>query len=169
MSDDIIIVREAVLGDAETIFRFNQSLALETENRHLPDETLRNGIRAALLEKNRLAYWMACKSGDDPSMMGQIAVSYEWSDWRNGWIWWLQSVYVDQPFRKQGVFRSLLNHVNTVARTSQDVIGLRLYVEHENTPAIMTYTKLGFERSGYHVMELMWLDKTQKKKNDSLA
>lgn len=162
MEPTIIVVRDAHLDDARTIFGFNQLLAQETENRHLPDDTLMQGIVTALEQKNRLRYWLAvtCEPNDSP--MGQIAVSYEWSDWRNGWIWWLQSVYVDQNARKSGVFRALLNHVQSVAKTSSDVIGLRLYVEHENMPARMTYAKLGFVHAGYDVMELMWADKTKK-------
>lgn len=159
----IVVVRDAQMIDASTIFGYNQALAMETENRHLPESVLMKGITSALENQNRLRYWIAQSAEPDSTPMGQMAVSYEWSDWRNGWIWWLQSVYVDQNYRKSGVFRALLSHVQTVAKTSQDVIGLRLYVEHENTPARMTYTKLGFVRAGYDVMELMWSDKTVRK------
>jgi GNAT superfamily N-acetyltransferase len=95
-------------------------------------------------------------------MIGQVAVSYEWSDWRNGWIWWLQSVYVDSDWRGRGVFRTLLEKIRTDASIHANVIGLRLYVEHENAPARATYEKLGFVPAGYEVMEAMWADATAR-------
>lgn len=158
----MIQVRNAVKSDLDAIFRFNQQLAWETEARHLPDDVLRQGILAALIEPNRLHYWVAVESDVADVAVGQAAVSYEWSDWRNGWIWWLQSVYVDTRFRGQGVFKALLDSIHEAARQDRHVIGLRLYVEHENARARAVYDKVGFVPAGYDVMELLWGDLTSR-------
>jgi GNAT superfamily N-acetyltransferase len=162
MSQPLIVVRDATMADAESLFTFNQALADETENRHIPDEVLRQGIIGALENDHRLKYWVACPVDDPSRPIGQLAVSYEWSDWRNGWIWWLQSVYVDAGWRQKGVFRALLGQVRQSAETAGDVIGLRLYVEHENAAARATYSRMGFQPAGYEVLELMWSDKTSR-------
>ena len=158
-------VRDAVLSDVDTICDFNQRLAQETESRLIPPEVLRGGVLAALTIPDRLHYWVAVSSDDAAQVIGQVAVSYEWSDWRNGWIWWLQSVYVDSDWRGQGVFRALLDQIRMDATAHANVIGLRLYVEHENAPARVTYEKLGFVPAGYEVMEAMWADTTTRSSN----
>ena len=155
-------VRDAVPSDVDTICDFNQRLAQETESRVIPPEVLRGGVLAALTIPDRLHYWVAVSSDEAAQVIGQVAVSYEWSDWRNGWIWWLQSVYVDSHRRGQGVFRALLDQIRMDAAAHANVIGLRLYVEHENVPARATYEKLGFVPAGYEVMESMWADATTR-------
>jgi GNAT superfamily N-acetyltransferase len=79
--------------------------------------------------------------------------TYEWSDWRNGWFWWVQSVFVTAEYRGKGVFRELFNHLVQLAKAQGDVIGFRLYVEDNNTPAHEVYLRSGFERAGYFVLE----------------
>ena len=158
-------VRDAVPSDVDTICDFNQRLAQETESRVIPPEVLRGGVLAALTIPDRLHYWVAVSSDDAAQVIGQVAVSYEWSDWRNGWIWWLQSVYVDSDWRGRGVFRALLDQIRVDATAHANVIGLRLYVEHENAPARATYEKLGFVPAGYEVMEAMWADTTTRSSN----
>lgn len=158
----MIHVRDATIDDLESLFRFNQELAGETEARHLPDDVLRQGILAALNSPNRLHYWVAVENANPFVPIGQAAVSYEWSDWRNGWIWWLQSVFVDSDHRGQGTFRALLAAIHEAAGKDEQVIGLRLYVEHENARARSVYEKLGFVPAGYEVMELMWGDLTTR-------
>ena len=156
----MIHVRTAVPADLDRICQFNQSLALETETRSIPAHVLRAGVEAALVSADKLRYWVAV-SLDDPDLpVGQVAVSYEWSDWRNGWIWWLQSVYVDANWRGRGVFRSLLEQVKADAQADGQVIGLRLYMEHDNHAARATYEKMGFTPAGYEVLEAMWADQT---------
>jgi GNAT superfamily N-acetyltransferase len=91
--------------------------------------------------------------------VGQAAVTREWSDWRNGWLWWFQSVYVLPESRGLGVFRALHGHVRALARASRDVVGLRLYVEAENTRAQRTYHALGMRPGGYHVYEELWAER----------
>jgi GNAT superfamily N-acetyltransferase len=89
--------------------------------------------------------------------VGQAAITREWSDWRKGWIWWLQSVYVARPFRGRGIFRALYRQIHTEARILPDVIGLRLYVEDSNEPARRTYQALGMKPGGYSVYEDLWI------------
>ena len=82
-----------------------------------------------------------------------MMVTYEWSDWRNGWFWWVQSVYVRPEYRRRGVFRAVFEHVQQAARDDPGVIGLRLYVEDNNRPAHETYYRMGMKRAGYFVLE----------------
>lgn len=159
----MVYVRDAILSDLDTICEFNQQLALETESRHIPPEVLRAGVLAALEAPGKLHYWVAVSPEDHQTrVIGQVAVSYEWSDWRNGWIWWLQSVFVDRHWRDKGVFRSLLEKIRADAVADTQVIGLRLYMEHDNASARATYEKLGFVEAGYEVLESMWADSTSR-------
>ena len=112
---------------------------------------------AALADPDRrLRYWVA---EPDPGgrVVGQAAISREWSDWRDGWLWWFQSVYVHPEARGQGVFRALHGHVRALALASPDVIGLRLYVEDANERAQRVYQALGMRPGGYHVYEEIWI------------
>ena len=93
----------------------------------------------------------------EPHPVGQAAVTREWSDWRKGWIWWFQSVYVAAPFRGRGVFRALHHQIRSEARSLPDVIGLRLYVEDTNSQAHRTYQALGLKPGGYSVYEDLWI------------
>ncbi len=113
-------------------------------------------MAAALADPERLRYWMAERDGVS---VGQAAVSREWSDWRNGWLWWFQSVYVVTEARGRGVFRALHAAIRQDALERGDVVGLRLYVEVENERAQTTYRALGFEPGGYHVYEELWIER----------
>ena len=149
-------VRPAVPADIATLVDFNRRLALETESKVLDPSTLEAGITCALADPDRLRYWVAELDGEsDP--VGQAAVTREWSDWRMGWIWWFQSVYVAAPFRGRGVFRTLYHHIREEARSLPDVIGLRLYVEDANEPAQRTYQALGMKPGGYSVYQDLWI------------
>jgi len=151
-------IRDARAGDCDTIVAFNARLAEETEGKRLDLATLTRGVTLALTHENRLRYWVA-ELGSGGPIVGQAAVSLEWSDWRNGWLWWFQSVYVHPDFRSRGVFRALHQHIRDLARGSADVIGLRLYVETENQRAQSTYEALGMRPGGYHVYEELWLER----------
>lgn len=151
-----IAVRDAVAADLDTIVGFNLGLATETENKTLPLETLRNGVARALEDPERLRYWVAV-APESGQVIGQAAITREWSDWRNGWIWWFQSVYVHADHRSRGVFRALHGHIRNLARSTPDVIGLRLYVEVENHRAQKTYQALGLTPGGYDVYEELWI------------
>lgn len=148
-----VTIRDASTADLSTIVAFNQALAIETEDKQLVARTVEGGVAAALQEPDRLRYWVAESGGQ---VVGQAAVTREWSDWRNGWIWWLQSVYVHAENRGQGVFRLLFEHIRREAHQSGNVIGLRLYVETENVRARQVYETLGMQPGGYLVFEEIW-------------
>lgn len=146
-----LLVREATPDDWPTIAEFNRRLAHETESLALDGPTLEAGVKAALGDKSKARYFVACTH--DGQIVGQLMHTYEWSDWRNGHIWWLQSVYVHPDYRSQGVFRLLFEHLARQAESDPAVVGLRLYVEDHNERAQAVYGRLGLDAAGYQVME----------------
>lgn len=145
-------VRSATPADRDIIVEFNRLLALESENVTLDTAILSPGVAAVLSDPHRGRYFVADENGQ---VIGQMMITYEWSDWRNGWIWWLQSVYVRQDRRRAGVFRALFHHVQDQAKKAGNVAGLRLYVERENHSAQKTYESLGFEEMHFHLYQRM--------------
>ena len=145
------LIRPAETGDLETIVEFNFQLAHETESRQLYRSTLTDGVRQLMLKPERGRYYVAVHDG---AVVGQVMHTHEWSDWRNGDIWWLQSVYVHPDFRRRGAFRQMFEHVTQIARDSEDVVAIRLYMERDNNGAQATYTDLGFKDPGYKVFEI---------------
>jgi GNAT superfamily N-acetyltransferase len=156
-----VIVRPARPSDRPTIVEFNRLLAIETERKVLDPETLDVGVARALAEPDRLRYWVA-ELGEPVRIAGQAAVTREWSDWRNGWLWWLQSVYVAARDRGQGVFTALFRRIREEAFAQPDVIGLRLYVENANAPAQRTYQALGMNPAPYAVYEDLWINRPRR-------
>ncbi|MHC5108813.1 MAG: GNAT family N-acetyltransferase [Planctomycetota bacterium] len=148
-----ILIRPAVPSDESIIVRFNANMARETEDKALETSVLENGVRLALTDASHALYFVAEVDGQ---VVGQTMVTLEWSDWRNGFFWWIQSVYVNPVHRRQGVFRALYQHVRTAARTRDDVCGLRLYVHHKNDRALETYRKLGMVVTDYRLCEEEW-------------
>ena len=144
------VIRAATVDDLETIADFNARLAEETEDTSLDRETVRQGVRALLSDPTRGAYYVASA---DSRIIGQIMHTREWSDWRNGDIWWIQSVYVRQDHRRRGVFKRLHEHVKALAGSDPGVVGLRLYVDADNRGAQATYERLGMTSARYHLME----------------
>lgn len=144
------LIREATPADLETIVKFNCQLAKETEDKTLVESLIVPGVRTILANPAHGSYFVACQG---ERIVGQLMHTREWSDWRNGEIWWLQSVYVDQEYRRQGVFRALFGHLEQIAATNPQVIGLRLYAENGNTKALDVYRELGLETTGYIVLE----------------
>jgi GNAT superfamily N-acetyltransferase len=159
-STRFLVVRDAEPRDHEVIVEFNLRLALETEGKQLDPSVLGRGVSRALADADGLRYWVAqscpADGGQERPIVGQAAVTREWSDWRNGWVWWFQSVYVHPDHRRRGVFRALHQQIKTAARAAGDVIGLRLYVEKANERAQRTYQMLGFKPGGYDVYEDLW-------------
>ncbi len=145
-----LTIRRAVPADAPIIVEFNCRLAEESEAKTLNPALIGPGVAAGLADPDKAVYFLAC---DDQRVLGQLMVTKEWSDWRNGWFWWVQSVYVRPEARRQGVFRALYHHVVDAARLDEKVIGLRLYVEGENRQAQETYRRLGMASTGYQVLE----------------
>ena len=154
-------IRAATLADLDAIVEFNARLAHESEGKLLDRRILSRGVIEALRDRDRLAYWVV-DVADDPAdpesrwVIGQAALTREWSDWRAGWIWWFQSVYVHPDYRGQGIFRSLYSHIRTLAQQTSEVIGLRLYVEVSNERAQQVYRSLGMTPGGYDVYEELW-------------
>jgi GNAT superfamily N-acetyltransferase len=144
-------VRDACLSDAKTIAAFNVRMALETEGRELDADLIDPGVAAVLADATKGRYWVAETDGQ---VIAQLMVTYEWSDWRNGVFWWIQSVYVHSDFRRKGVFSLLHRHVESIARATPEVCGLRLYVERDNLRAQKSYLALGMTSPGYQVMEI---------------
>jgi GNAT superfamily N-acetyltransferase len=145
-----ITIRDATTADIDLIAANNAAMALETENRRLDPAIVREGVAAALADRSKGRYFVAVADG---RVVGQIMHTYEWSDWRNGCFWWLQSVYVAPDARGRGVFHRLFEHLRERARSQSDVCGLRLYVERDNVRAQRTYRQCGLVDSGYFVME----------------
>jgi ribosomal protein S18 acetylase RimI-like enzyme len=146
----MIEVIEARPEDIPAIVEFNAALARETEQKELPLDVLTRGVTRLLQKPEYGQYFVALIGGQ---VVGCMMFTYEWSDWRDGLIYWLQSVYVKPEFRRRGVFRSLLAAVEAKAKSSPDVCGVRLYVERDNAPAQATYRKHGLELTHYFVME----------------
>ena len=143
-------IRQAVVDDGETITRFNAAMALESEGISLDRATLRSGVDAALVDETKAFYLIAEADGNP---VGQLMVTTEWSDWRNGWIWWIQSVYVKPEARRQGVYRRLYERLTDMAGARGDIRGMRLYVMRENRVAKQTYEALGMSHSEYDLYE----------------
>jgi GNAT superfamily N-acetyltransferase len=143
-------VRPATTADVPTIVDFNCRLAAETEAKQLDEAVVTAGVRAALADPTKGPYFLAEKDGQ---VVGQLQLTYEWSDWRNGWFWWIQGVYVRAEARGTGVFRALYQHVLEMAKKDPQVIGLRLYVERENKRAQETYLRLGMKWTDYLLLE----------------
>lgn len=143
------LVRPATPEDADTLVDFNTAMAQETEHLTLDRATLSAGVRAAIADPLKARYFVGEVDG---RVAGMLMLTLEWSDWRNGEIWWIQSVYVHPDFRRLGVFKAIYRHVEALAR-QHNAVGLRLYVVHENKAAQETYRQLGMEVSEYLVME----------------
>jgi GNAT superfamily N-acetyltransferase len=154
-SSSSFFVRPAHLDDLGAVVGYNAELALETEGKTLDGDVLQQGVARALDDPDRLRYWVA-EDVASGRVIGQAAITREWTDWRNGWIWWFQSVFVHADFRRAGVFRALYAHVRDEALAAQNVIALRLYVEQDNARAQRTYQSLGMRPAGYHVYEEIW-------------
>jgi GNAT superfamily N-acetyltransferase len=144
-------IRPAVLSDAPTIAEFNLRLIRETETWTPDAATVKAGVLALLNDSGKGLYFVAESPAGE--VIGQLMITHEWSDWRNGNIWWIQSVYVHADFRGQGIFQALFADVEERARAAREVCRLRLYVEKHNERARRAYLKLGMEETPYEVME----------------
>lgn len=147
----IPVIRDASAEHADAIANFNVAMARETERIDLSPERVLAGVRAVLADPAKGFYLVACAEGRP---IGQLMITYEWSDWRNAVFWWIQSVYVDPAHRSRGVFTALYREVERRARESGgEVCGIRLYVEQENARAESTYRRLGLATTVYRMME----------------
>jgi GNAT superfamily N-acetyltransferase len=143
-------VREAERTDVDALVQFNLRMAMETERKQLDREVLTAGVRA-VLDHPALGFYLVAEA--EGKVVGCLMVTTEWSDWRNGAFWWVQSVYVVPPFRRRGAFRALYAEVKRRARKAGNVRGFRLYVERDNAVAQSTYSRLGMAETHYRVFE----------------
>ena len=145
-----IVIRDAAPADGAVIAEFNSRLSEETEGKSLDPALIGPGVAAMLADPLKGRYWVAEAEGE---IVGQIMVTYEWSDWRNGNWWWLQSVYVREDHREKGIFGALFRYVEALARDDDSVVGIRLYVEKDNGRAQSIYDRLGFRETGYQMQQ----------------
>jgi GNAT superfamily N-acetyltransferase len=145
-------IRQSIPSDLNTILKFQQAMAFETEGMHLAEETLRKGIQRLFDEPAKGAYWVAEHEG---KVIACVLILTEWSDWRNGDVLWIHSLYVEQPFRKQGIFKQFYSHFKNMVETSDHLKGLRLYVEKRNENAQRAYESVGMTKEHYELYE--WL------------
>jgi GNAT superfamily N-acetyltransferase len=147
----MITIRKAKPEDAPVIIDFQQKMAWETESVNLPAEIITRGVNEVFTNPIRGQYWVSEENG---IVVASLLITFEWSDWRNTNVWWLQSVFVIPSYRRTGVFRSMYMHIKNEAE-KQSVAGLRLYVETNNTGAQKTYEALGMKSEHYTMYE--WL------------
>jgi GNAT superfamily N-acetyltransferase len=147
----MITIRKAISEDSAVIIDFQQKMAWETEKMALIPEKIFRGVNAVLTDPGRGQYWVAEMKG---TVVASLLITYEWSDWRNANVWWLQSVYVLPEFRRTGIFKSMYQHIKNEAET-HDIAGLRLYVETKNLRAQNTYESLGMNCLHYKMYEWM--------------
>ena len=147
---DAIHVRPGTADDVDVIARFQEAMAAETEDKPLDPAVVRAGVRG-LLDRPEHGFYLVAQRGD--AAAGSLMVTPEWSDWRGGFFWWIQSVYVDPDHRRTGVYRALHEAVRAQAAAHGEVIGIRLYVERENDGARAVYARLGMEETPYRLYE----------------
>lgn len=152
-------IREAHAADIELLAQWAQAMAWETEHKRLDAHTVRAGVAAGVADPAKARYFIAMHeaavAGHETiaEPVGTLMLTREWSDWRNGDWWWIQSVYVPEAHRRQGAFAALYRHVEQLARDTDGVVGLRLYVERDNATAHRTYEALGMQDAGYNILE----------------
>jgi GNAT superfamily N-acetyltransferase len=148
-----LLVRPAGKEDVDVLVNFSRAMALETEGRHLDEDRLRRGTLAVFDSAVR-GFYLVAESIEKKTVVGQLLITYEWSDWRNATFWWIQSVYVHPDWRRQGVYRQMYESVVKMARDRSDVCGLRLYVEENNRVAQSVYEAMTLHRTTYEIWEV---------------
>ena len=139
-------IRLANAADADEFVQFNQAMAFETEGKQLDPNVVGPAVAAVFADERKGFYVVA---EDDDRVVGGLMITYEWSDWRNAWFWWIQSVYINPDARGQKIYTKLYAFVKELAREAGDVYGIRLYVENDNSRAQRVYEKVGMEQSHY--------------------
>lgn len=143
-------IRRTSTADAVIIAAFNQAMALETEGKHLNDATIQAGV-LNLIQNPAYGFYLVAEV--DGVIAACLLITYEWSDWRNGLFWWIQSVYVAPSFRHQGIYKQMYSYVKKLAKQKGEVCGLRLYVDRDNHIAQLTYLNLGMTATNYLLYE----------------
>ncbi len=145
-----IVIRRATLADIARITQFNINIAKETENLNLNPRVVESGVEKLISNPN-LGFYLVAASDDQ--IIGSLMITTEWSDWRCGQFWWIQSVYVLSDFRKQGLYGRLYSKVKELAQQDGNVCGFRLYVEQDNVVAQKAYRKYGMHQTAYRMFE----------------
>jgi len=148
-----LLIRKARFEDWGRIVDFNLQMAKETEGKILDENVVREGVKAVLDNKSRGFYLLAENDEGTKIIVGQLMITFEWSDWRNSNIWWIQSVYVDKKFRNRKVFSQLFNTVAEMALSEKSVGRLRLYVREDNNSAKQVYESLDMTKTPYEIYE----------------
>lgn len=143
--------RKAITSDIPLLTEFNVSLAFESQKLKLDPAVTCKGVESVINDSNRGFYLLAESAN---ITLACLLVTREWSDWRNGFFWWLQSVYVRESHRRQGIFSGMMQEIRKMAAAAPDVVDIRLYVNKDNHSAIKTYLETGFKKSSYQIMEL---------------
>ena len=147
-----ITYRDAHPSDRDAIVEFQIAMARETEELELDRDVLLSGVEAVFHDPSHGRYFVA-EAGD--RVVASLLITYEWSDWRNGTVWWIQSVYVRPENRRQRIYAGLYEHVKSIVDTQPRVRGIRLYVDRRNVSAQQVYTRLGMNGEHYQVFEWM--------------
>lgn len=147
-----VLYREATTDDCPRIVDFQIAMAYETEELQLDRQICSEGVMAVLRNSNLGRYFVAEM---DNAVVASMLITYEWSDWRNGVVWWIQSVYVAAPARRRGVYAGLYRHVQSLALEDTGIRGIRLYVDRRNAAAQQVYARLGMNGEHYRVFEWM--------------
>ena len=148
--EDLMNIRLAEKGEVTALVEFNQAMALETEGKQLDPDTLKSGVSAVFDDPNKGFYVVADLDGE---IAGGLLVTYEWSDWRNGWFWYVQSVYILPKHRGQSIYSRLYEFVKELAAERGNICGFRLYVEKENQHAQRVYKTVGMGETHYLMYE----------------
>jgi GNAT superfamily N-acetyltransferase len=148
-----ITIRHALQSDIPAIIRFNSAIASETENKTLEPEAIKRGV-SALFDDPGKGFYIVAEDGGTP--VGCLLITYEWSDWRNSYFWWIQSVFVLPEYRRRGIYTMLHGFIEDVARGHADVRGIRLYVDKDNLRAQHVYRTLGMSPARYDMFEKEW-------------
>ena len=149
-----ITVRQATRGDVETIVQFQLAMAWETESMRLDRAIVLSGVHAVFEDPHKGTYYLAAMGNE---ILGCLMTMPEWSDWRNGTVLWIHSVYVRPEFRRQGAFRSLYQHLKQLVEASPEYQGLRLFVYRDNTIAHEVYRRL--EMNDEHYLLFQWMER----------
>ena len=146
------MIREATTKDIPTIIDFQQKMAWETERVKLDPAVLAAGVKNLFQDINKGKYYVAEENG---VVIGSLMTTYEWSEWRNGTVLWIQSVYIAEDHRGKGIYKKLYDHIQQLVKNSSDLRGIRLYVDKTNKAAQQVYEKLGMNGEHYQVFEWM--------------
>ena len=147
---DKLNTRKGAISDIEIIVQFQKNMALETEEKILLESSIRSGVTEVIGDEQKGTYLVA---EHEDKIIGSLLITYEWSDWRNGWFWWIQSVYVKKEWRRKGVYSHLYDEVKKLSLNEGNVCGIRLYVEKENRIAQTVYKNLGMYDTKYLLYE----------------